>query len=585
MKTILSVLFLGIFFLYLLPGKTYAQSCTGATIDKAVLKVNETVTFKSTSDIPVNNFYFLIRNLDFKEPGDPTLGQVVCTNVGGDVVIPTTDCPAGQYPLIFKDPTTTQRTTGTRTVSAAELFITDLKQNLPLGSKLKRVQIVPYMAQDSGSWSPTNSACFLETEEYRPAVCQSSSISGGILSPSQSLQITISGLPPAGTAITNYQLFFYNRDNLYGPGNPKPIIFGGQHYNVIVPKSGSTSHTFTVYYDDLNRPDELWGNKLPLKVQVNGYFILDDTGFSSPQPACVVSFTIDRPANTPTPSSTPPPGATPIALPKPAWYSPDGEICNHTNYISYFTDVSCNNLNPDQRAFSVDGINPQGQCSTDGSGHCFRVAGQPINRQIASYWRYDSQACVDVTSPYSPPNTFDILYECRYGTPPNSEISGEVILNFTSKAQFDSVYVWINDVRDNYLRKIEIPKAGIQSGVVFPYRFNNLFPDRKYDVYVKAYGPAGVVIENIDYMASCQASVCQVNPPAKVDITAEFPDPLGTASVSQSTNEVISSYIDQYRQGTIDAIELSLLIEQIQRVPGLQKATCDPKVTNGCAIP
>ncbi|KKS45104.1 MAG: hypothetical protein UV09_C0048G0004, partial [Candidatus Gottesmanbacteria bacterium GW2011_GWA2_42_18] len=206
----------------------------------------------------------------------------------------------------------------------------------------------------------------------------------------------------------------------------------------------------------------------------------------------------------------------------------------------------------------------------------------PVNRLISSYWQFDNQACTAVTVPYSPANTYDTLYDCLFAIPPVATISGQVTLDFISKNQFNKVFIWLNDVREKFLRNIEIPKNTIQSGQPFNYQFNNLFPDRKYDVYVLAYGVGGIVLENVEYMGSCQSPACRLTPPGIVDFTVKFLPPPAGSSTYLSSNVAFQDFINKWRAGQIGPIEMSQFIDQLPRVPGLQKAICDPLVPDGC---
>lgn len=119
----------------------------------------------------------------------------------------------------------------------------------------------------------------------RPSLCQSASISSGIISPGGSVTIT-------GTAKTNdvykFSYAFYNKDNINVV--PQPIQFtSGTNYAVSHTVAPTSTDNLTVNYADINRPDYNWGGQLPTNFQVNVYFT-NPQGFSLPEPACVVSF-------------------------------------------------------------------------------------------------------------------------------------------------------------------------------------------------------------------------------------------------------------------------------------------------------
>ena len=282
-------------------GPSGGLMCTTAGVDKTVVKEGETVTFTATSNSNATSFFFQVINR--------ASGKVVCVTSGGDLNIQSPECPAGTHPLVFKDPNTAPRTVGTRTVTASEVFLFDKNVYPPYGGHLIHAKIAAYIAQDSGNWTPLNSSCQADFEYYRPGVCLSSTITGNQLTSSKPLEVTIEGNPPAGTTINKFYLAFYNGDNLYGPGNPKPLFVNGSHYiRSDCTLMGPNACKFTIEQTELNRPDENWNNQIPANIQVNGYFGLSDTGFSKPEPACVKKFTIDR---TGAPPQTTPPDATP----------------------------------------------------------------------------------------------------------------------------------------------------------------------------------------------------------------------------------------------------------------------------------
>ncbi|OGG05630.1 hypothetical protein A3D05_02905 [Candidatus Gottesmanbacteria bacterium RIFCSPHIGHO2_02_FULL_40_24] len=552
-------------FKFAFPTAVIAQTCSSLTVDKATVKATDNVTFTSNASSNADNFFFGIYNLD--NPDGSGGFKPVCVSSGGDANTPSPSCPAGSYPLMFKDPNSASRLTGTRTLLSSELFLNDQNIFRPFGAKLERAQIIAYVSTGTGPLSPVNSSCTATTQFYRPPVCVSSVHNPNILTPSQPVQITLTGNPPAGTTIAGFTLAFYNADNPYWPGNDKPIIFGGQQYMMSVTNtSGGNSYTFTVTYNDLNRLDENWANQYPVRIHTNGYFTLSDGGFSKPEANCVDYFTVQRAAG---PN---------VSLPPPGWFAPDGTLCNRTNYQTFYTQTSC----AGQTGYTTENISPQSQCSTDGSGKCFQAGGQQFNQQIKSYWRFDSQACVPVTSPYTPVNTYDTLYQCRFGIPPVSVLNGKVTVNYTNNLQFDKIYVWINDTQDNYARYYELNKAQIRSGQPISYSFSNLFPDKKYDIYVKAYGTGGVFLDNVVYTGTCGAASCRILPNNQLDFSLNFPAPPPGSSTNSTTNEEFVAQIDKWIKGQIGPLQMSQFIKQISRVPGLQKATCDPRVPGGC---
>src|SRR3989338_7622223 len=102
MKKFASLLmFLGLLSLskLFLPPSALAQTCTTATVDKILVKANETVRFDANSSSTADNFYFEVRNRD--NPDGSGGFRKVCVSSGGDRNTPSADCPTGTYPLMF----------------------------------------------------------------------------------------------------------------------------------------------------------------------------------------------------------------------------------------------------------------------------------------------------------------------------------------------------------------------------------------------------------------------------------------------------------------------------------------------------
>ena len=134
------------------------------------------------------------------------------------------------------------------------------------------------------------------SDPSRPPVCSGSykSKTEIIANANPPAKMTITGISPVNTSISKFHLAFYNLDNLYGPNNPKPIIFRGAHF--VKESSSCTGYTCTIpiYFTDLNYPDGNWSNKYPVNIQVNGYFTTSDGKFSQPEPDCVQNFKVIR---------------------------------------------------------------------------------------------------------------------------------------------------------------------------------------------------------------------------------------------------------------------------------------------------
>lgn len=177
-------------------------------------------------------------------------------------------------------------------------------------------------------------------EPTRPAVCSSIAIVNPNLTASSPTTITIYGIPPTGYTIASFTLVYYNLDNLYGPGNPKPILYGGQAAYKINCTRSNNSCTFTTSFSDLNRGDENWNNQLPVHVQANGYFTLNDGRFSAADPRCVTSFTVIRSSPLPKPTNTPVPTTPP--LPQPCVIG--SAYCGDADHLKYCIDKAWHSI-------------------------------------------------------------------------------------------------------------------------------------------------------------------------------------------------------------------------------------------------
>lgn len=172
----------------------------------------------------------------------------------------------------------------------------------------KNIESVPGTCTPSYNCVNANGAC-------RPPVCTNSSKSSGTLNIGSSITITINGTPPSSppdlpgaTTISQFWLAFYNTGN-----STQPIWFQPSVHYILKKTSaecgGGNSCTFTINWSDLNYPDLNWGGQKPVNVQVNGYFVLSDGGFSAVNGSCVQSFAIQQNTN-PTCTLTPSGGQT-----------------------------------------------------------------------------------------------------------------------------------------------------------------------------------------------------------------------------------------------------------------------------------
>lgn len=147
-----------------------------------------------------------------------------------------------------------------------------------------------------------------------PVACQSTTISGSLLSVGGTLNIT----SVANVArVTKFTYTFYNLDNRTSAGIPKPIQFvANQNYVVTETTASPTnSHVITINYSQFNRPDLSNLAIKPVHIQMNAQFTDPSTGLLSPNDASCVEFFNVAPPPTPTPTPTLTPIPTPAVVP------------------------------------------------------------------------------------------------------------------------------------------------------------------------------------------------------------------------------------------------------------------------------
>jgi hypothetical protein len=134
--------------------------------------------------------------------------------------------------------------------------------------------------------NPYNDGTCTTTTEETPG-CVSTTMSGTTLAPGGSITI-------AATTKTNSKLFvlhFYNPANLSDPNEPrssKPLMIGGKWFALEFDASSAPTktHTFTLNYADVYKPDEDWGNKIPTKISFLGHFTDVNGVTNSADPNC-----------------------------------------------------------------------------------------------------------------------------------------------------------------------------------------------------------------------------------------------------------------------------------------------------------
>ena len=137
----------------------YCSNVAGeTTVNKPILNVGETLTVSSKSNTPVNGFFYAVYNADNNPTGNsPT---VVCTGTGTNA-----QCPNGGTPMILSDPNnktdgTGLRTSGSASVTYANLFVTDKTT----GKQVTNIQINAYFSLNGGQWSYPEAKCVTFTK-------------------------------------------------------------------------------------------------------------------------------------------------------------------------------------------------------------------------------------------------------------------------------------------------------------------------------------------------------------------------------------------------------------------------------------
>lgn len=157
------------------------------------------------------------------------------------------------------------------------------------------------------SWGVCNNICSTadrnascDGNTLRPPLCERTWTDKTSITSRDSITINSKAKIP----LNKFMFAFYNPGNMTSTG-PQPIFYeGNQHYTPTVELPGPQFQTFRTFsYQDLARPDNNWGGRIPTNIQVNGYFFDDQGNLSRANPACVASFTLAvAPTLTPTPT-------------------------------------------------------------------------------------------------------------------------------------------------------------------------------------------------------------------------------------------------------------------------------------------
>lgn len=180
----------------------------------------------------------------------------------------------------------------------------------------------------------TCSLSFTLTPPGRQGMCKSASISA--VNPDPVKNYVISSSVKDGMTADHFSYAVYNLDNLYGPGNPKPVCVTtggdtsgntsacptGTHQLTFLdnsPPAARQSGSVAVPLTNLFVTDEN-NNKPLVHAQINAYFQLGTNPVSLPEPNCVVfanAAGAETLTPTPTPTATSTATATPTGTPGP----------------------------------------------------------------------------------------------------------------------------------------------------------------------------------------------------------------------------------------------------------------------------
>jgi hypothetical protein len=186
--------------------------CSSSTVDKTTLAPTESVLMSSVSTSPANEFWYGIYNVD--NPTSPNVPKPVCVTSGGDVTTEQDKCPAGTYHLIFKDTSTDAKTTGSRSVKYADLFVVDKNWG---DKQLIHAQINAWFGITGGQFSSSSPMCVAWVSVANPAVpdCTSlklttpgASASSLVVGQTYSFDLTAGGSAP----ITDVALSIHSGD-------------------------------------------------------------------------------------------------------------------------------------------------------------------------------------------------------------------------------------------------------------------------------------------------------------------------------------------------------------------------------------
>jgi len=311
-----------------IPGRP--DYCQSASVDnKTSFRPGETITLRSTSKEPVNEFHYYAYNLDNPRNGNPNDPWPVC--VGNEPATPDI-CPNGGHHLSFSEVVSTRKLSGSVSIPYNEVFVSDRSW---LNLRVGRVKFNAYFKVTDGELSLPNEACMVRIEAERPDACVNTNVSKEYLTAGETETFTSTSNPQMNA----FFYYIYNLDHIDPVKGPTPLCIGNDLPSVwcaIDPQSTMCAcpdgghHLFfqdsrnrdygnlnlrtdgqaTAGYSNVFAQDKTWDNTIPSQVQVRGYFRLNGGPISLPQPACTTTIISGTPP-TPTPSEPTPSEPTP----------------------------------------------------------------------------------------------------------------------------------------------------------------------------------------------------------------------------------------------------------------------------------
>lgn len=248
----------------------------------------------------------------------PTGGAPTCANTGQPITLYRKfTCPNG----CFKD---------TDNVWRCNSNEQDSTTPISLGGACGQVDEIDGSNAFCGTYEYTcgNSACQPAQSSPTPVPlsCVSATISRTTLQPGQTFTITTTASPNANT----FTYVVYNLDNLYSPGNAKPVcIAGGTDTTGQCPANShlltfadtfataQTTNTHTFTYAQIFVADANNGGAIVQHASITSFLALN-TGETTHSTASCINAISAAAAPTLTPTPTLPPGITPTVTPLPS---------------------------------------------------------------------------------------------------------------------------------------------------------------------------------------------------------------------------------------------------------------------------